>query len=173
MEYINDVNSMDNVDAVEAELQGFPDGYDDNAQYPTDEELLEDSPDMMGYSEQQPLGGIYKLFDTVLNKPRSTKVSNVNKIELGDIGITVRDAMEIANVAKQFKHPTFSNFFLDQAGIITDSAMSKEGWFTELFVTTKKYGQRVSSASVNNLPQYNKKGKWNKLYNKEGQQEQE
>ncbi len=112
-----------------------------------------------GGSEPKPLGGIYTLFDIVLNKPRSTKVSNLNKDELGDLGISVRDGMRIALLANSFGHPRFANFFLNQSGIISDSAMSKEGWFTELFVTSKRYASRESSSSVKPLPQF-KKGKW-------------
>jgi len=113
----------------------------------------------LGGSEPKSLGGIYQLFDTVLNKPRSTKVSNLNKDELGDLGISIRDSMRIALLGKSFGHKKFANFFLNQAGIVSDSAMSKEGWFTELFVTSKRYASRSSSSEVKSLPQ-SSKGKW-------------
>jgi len=114
-----------------------------------------------GYVGSEPVqpGGIYTLFDTVLNKPRSTKVSNLNKEELGDLGISVRECMRIALLAQSFGHPKFAKFFLNQGMIVSDSAMSKEGWFTELFVTSKKYNTRASSSDVKTLPQFNK-GKW-------------
>ena len=127
--------------------------------------------DLLGYSEPKAVGGIYALFDTVLNKPSSIKVSNVNKVEMGDTGITVREAMKIGALADTFKHPVFANFFYQLAGITTDSAMSKDGWFTELFVTSKKYSQKASQASINNLPQNNNK-KW-KMFNKNQQATQE
>ncbi|KKK62234.1 hypothetical protein LCGC14_3006380, partial [marine sediment metagenome] len=95
----------------------------------------------------------------VLNKPVSTKVSNLNKIELGELGISVRESMRIGLLANTFHHPIFAKFFLKQAGIISDSAMSKEGWFTELFVTSKKYASRASSSDTTALPQFDK-GKW-------------
>jgi len=115
-------------------------------------------------SEPKPMGGIYALFDAVRRTPRTTKVSNLNKTELGDLGISVRESMRIALLAKTFHHPIFARFFLDQAGIISDSAMSKEGWFTELFVTSKRYASRESSSKVDNLPKF-EKGKW-KMFGK-------
>jgi len=65
-------------------------------------------------------------------------------------------------IASTFKHPGVSTFFLNQSRIITDTAMSKKGWFTELFVTSKKYASRDSSSSVLNLPPQSqtKKDKW-------------
>jgi len=121
----------------------------------------EDS-DIWGGSEPPALGGIYALFEEVLNKESSIKVSNLDpKTELGMLDISVRDAMEIALIAKTLGHPVFAQFFLKRAGVITDSAMSKSGWLPELFVTSKKYAHKDSSASIANLPQ-NNNNKWNK-----------
>jgi len=130
---------------------------EDELNYPDDE--MGDEEMDIGGSDPKPLGGIYALFDTVLNKPRSTKVSNLNKDELGDLGISTRESMRIALLGSQFGHPIFAKFFLDQAGIVSDSAMSKDGWFTELFVTSKRYASRESASSIKSLPQQSK-GKW-------------
>ena len=118
--------------------------------------------DLMGFSEPKQLGGLYALFSDVLDRTNSIKVSNVNKWELGDLGITVRDAMRIALIGKTFHHPIFAQFFLNQAGIVTDSSMSKEGWFTELFVTSKKQAYKSTSSSIGSLPQ--SKNKWGKIF---------
>jgi len=125
----------------------------------------------LGGSEPKPLGGIYALFDAVRNSKRSTKVSNLNKEELGSLGISVRDNMRIALLGNCFGHPRFANFFLNQAGIISDSSMSKDGWFTELFVTSKRYASRESSSSIKPLPQASK-GKW-KMFSAKGKESQE
>jgi len=155
-----------------------PDGYADEAfqdEYGEDSDIDEDvdneNSDLVGYSEPKSVGGIYALFDTVLNKPSSIKVSNVNKTEMGDVGITVREAMKIGSLADTFKHPIFAKFFYSLAGITTDSAMSKDGWFTELFVTSKKYSQKASQASIDNLPQNNNK-KWKMFKKPQATQEQ-
>lgn len=142
-------------------------GYEDE-DLGSDDAYMDD--DITG-SEPKPLGGIYQLFDTVLNKPKSTKVSNLNKIELGELGISVRESMRIALLANTFHHPIFAQFFMRQAGIISDSAMSKEGWFTELFVTSKRYATRSSSSNIDALPQFNK-GKW-QMFSRKNKQKQE
>lgn len=118
-------------------------------------------------SEPKPLGGLYALFDTVLSMPQSTKVSNLVKEEIGDLGITVRDSLRIALIGKTFHHNKFAEFFMKQSGIITDSAMSRKGWFTELFVTSKKFAARETS--VGSLPQ-NKPSKWTMFGKKEQSQ---
>lgn len=144
--------------------------YDENfegEELPEGEFDLENEEDSV-VSEPPPLGGIYSLFHTVLNKPHSTKVSNLNKEELGDLGMSVRDSMRIALLANSFGHKMFANFFMSQAGIISDSAMSKDGWFTELFITSKRYASRESSSNVKTLPQFNK-GKW-KMFSAKKQQ---
>ena len=142
--------------------------YEDleNEEFP-EEELESGEENYVGSEPPQP-GGIYSLFQTVLNKPRSTKVSNLNQEELGNLGMSVRDSMRIALLAERFGHKTYGTFFLNQAGIISDSAMSKDGWFTELFVTSKSYASRSSSSNIKTLPQSNKK-KW-KMFSAKKQQ---
>ena len=136
---------------------------EDQQEYKEDEQFLAASNQddasyagMTGYSEPKPLGGLYALFQEVLTQPSSVKVSNLDKGELGGLGITVRESMRIALLANTFHHPKFANYFFNQGLITTDSAMSKKGWFTELFVTSKKFAQRDTSSSVN-LPQQQKK----------------
>ena len=113
-------------------------------------------PGIMSYSEPKSVGGVYALFQDVLTQPNSTKVSNLDKTEIGDLGISVRECMRIGLIGDTFRHPYFAQFFRNQAEITTASAMSKKGWFTELFVTSKKFAQRDTSSSVN-LPQQTKK----------------
>jgi len=126
-----------------------------------------------GGSEPAPLGGIYGLFKDVLKKPDSKKVSNLTKEELGIWNLSVRDCERIALIAETFHHPGVAKFFINQSRIITDTAMSRGGWFTELFITSKRYASRDSSSSVSNLPQFNKKSKWRVFSEKENQNPQE
>lgn len=135
----------------------------------SEEEFDVGEEEYVGSEPVQP-GGIYTLFNQVLNKPRSTKVSNLTRDELGDLGMSIRDCMRIALLAKSFGHIKFANFFMNQGGIISDSAMSKDGWFTELFVTSKKFASRESSSNVKGVPQFNK-GKW-KLFSAKKQEGQ-
>jgi hypothetical protein len=101
------------------------------------EDAAEDE-QFLGYSESKPKEGLYALFNKVLGMPRSTKVGNVDKQELGELGISIRECLRVALIGKTFGHRQFSNFFENQANIITDTSMAKKGWLAELFVTSKK-----------------------------------
>jgi len=84
--------------------------------------------ELMGYSEQKQLGGLYALFNELLSKKDTTRISNVDpKTELGHLPITIRDAKLISHIAKSFGHPKFAKFFDGQSEITTQTAMSKEG----------------------------------------------
>ena len=122
---------------------------------------------IVSYSEPKPIGGVYALFQEVLSQTDSKKVANLGPTELGNLDLSVRGALNIAMLGETFHHPTFSKFFANQAEIINATSMSKKGWFTELFVTSKKFAQRDTSSSVN-LPQ--KPQKWSLFNNNQPQQ---
>ena len=140
------------------------------------EEYYEDDEDWeaeAGGSDQLPLGGLYGLFKDVAHQKDTKKVSNLTKEELGVWDLSVRDCERIALIAETFHHPGVAKFFQKQSRVITDTAMSKNGWFTELFITSKKFASRESGSSISNLPQFNKKSKWRMFSEKENQQNQE
>ena len=156
--------------------EDYPEGeYLEGEDYPN--EIYDDDEDWeaeTGGSEPAPLGGIYGLFKDVLKKPDSKKVSNLTKEELGIWNLSVRDCERVALIAETFHHPGVAKFFINQSRIITDTAMSRGGWFTELFITSKRYASRDTSSSISNLPQnQNKKSKWRVFSEKESQPAQE
>lgn len=132
----------------------------------------QDEEQFLGFSEQKPKEGVYALFNKVLNLPVSTKVGNVDKLELGDMGISVREGLRVALLGKTFGHTQFATFFANQANIITDTSMAKKGWFSELFVSSKRFmekssgfgpGSGSSANSQANLPEQ-KQSKIEKLF---------
>lgn len=123
----------------------------------------------LGYSEPKPLGGLYALFGDILQMPRTTRVANLDKHELGELGMNVRDALRIAHIGKVFHHPVFAKFFLDQSSIVTDTSMSKKGWLPELFITSRKIAQRDN---LQNLGIQQPKSKWKLFGKEEGVQQQ-
>lgn len=124
-------------------------------------------------ADEPVLGGLYGLFKDVLKKPDTTRVSNLTNEELGVLPISVRGAQWIALIARTFRHNGVANFFDQQANLITTSAMARKGWFSELFITSRRFSSRDSSSSIQNLPQFNKKSKWRVFSEKENQQIQE
>lgn len=99
---------------------------------------------------------LFSLFKDVWRTKDSSKVSNLDGKELGDLGISVRDCQRIGLLANVFHHKKFAEYFIGTGEITLATASSKKGWFVELFVTSKKAAYRGSL--VNNLnPQ---KPKW-------------
>lgn len=111
---------------------------------------------------------LYGLFKSVWNTKNSTKVGNLDKGELGFPLYSVRDAQRIALLATTLHHKQFGDHFLSMAEINLASSMSKNGWFVELFVSTKKFAHK----GVSNLPQLNQpagqqaKSGWKNLFSK-------
>ena len=163
------------VDAEVEEFIGAESMENDEDYLDQEEGDYEDSDDSneefdFGGSEPEPLGGIYGLFKETLNRKDSKKVSNLTNEELGQWNLSVRDCERIALISKTFKHPGVQKFFVDQSRIITDSAMSRKGWFAELFVTSKKYASRASSSSITSVPQSpTKNSKWKVFSGKRAQ----
>jgi len=112
---------------------------------------------------------LYTLFQRVWRTPDSSKVANLDKYELGKVSLmNVRDSQYLALLGNALKHPKFSAFFNTVAEITLKTSASKKGWFTELFVSQKKFTQRASSSSFGNLePPTDKKKKWTLLGNQD------
>ena len=154
----------------------YPEDYEEEyseGEYPEDYEDDEDFEAEAGGSEQAPLGGLYGLFKDVAHQKDTKRVSNLTKEELGIWNLSLRDCERIALIANTFHHPGVADFFKKQSRIISDSAMSRGGWFTELFITSKKFASRESGSSISNLPQFSKKSKWKIFSDKGSQQTQE
>lgn len=156
----------------------YPEGEYPEGEYPEDfeEEYPEEDDDWeaeAGGSEPVSPGGIYSLFKSVARQKDTKRVSNLTKEELGIWNLSLRDCERIALIADTFHHPGVARFFRAQSSVISESAMSRDGWFTNLFVTSKKFASRDTSSSISNLPQFRKKSKWRIFSDKENQPVQE
>lgn len=97
------------------------------------------------YPQAKKEQSIYNWFWRVvrLNKPmRQVKVGNLNKPELGDTFISVRDSLNLYHLGHIFHHKTFGNYFGTQARIIAGSSMAKNGWFMDLSISQRKIRER-------------------------------
>jgi len=156
------------------EYEGDSEDFDEDNYLGSDDLEYEEGDSSMddedfGGVDPAPLGGIYGLFKELVNKKDSKKVSNLTNEELGYCEFNVRDCQNISLLARTFNHPGVANYFEDRSRIITDTAMSRKGWFTELTVTSKKFASRDSSSSIQNLPQFQKKNTW-KMFSKRDNQ---
>jgi len=110
---------------------------------------------------------LYSLFWKVLNIKDSSKVGNLERAEMGMLDMSVRDCEKIAMTARILGEPEFGKWLDNQAQIILATSSSKKGWFTELFVTAKKFASKEKrlgmpgEVSEGGVPQ--KKGFWARL----------
>ena len=124
------------------------DTYLDQEEYAEQVESMEDQGDQADSVEwaevpqRRKQDSLYTLFQKVWKTPDSSKVANLSFVELGKPVITVRDAKYLALLAITFKHPRFAMFFQNAAEITLATSASKKGWFTELFVSQKKFTTR-------------------------------
>ena len=142
-----------------------------NPAYVQDQSSYQDDSEdeqFMGFAEAKPKEGLYALFNKVLTLPKSTKVGNLDKEELGSLGISIRECLRVALIGKTFGHRRFADFFENQANIITDTSMAKRGWFSELFVTAKRFSEKASGGSSPQLvgiPAKESEGKLSSFFN--------
>lgn len=101
---------------------------------------------------------LFGLFKSVWRTTDSSKVGNLDKSEIGDLGISVRHAQEISNFSRYLRHPGVSKHFANLAEITLATSMSRKGWFVELFVTSKKFAHKGVMGNLATNPQ--QKQKW-------------
>jgi hypothetical protein len=95
------------------------------------------------YPIQKKPDSLFSLFNNVWKSKDSTKVANIEpKLELGDLGISVRQCKKIAYASDILNESDVKNWFGQLGEITLSTSMSKKGWFTELFVSTKKFAQK-------------------------------
>lgn len=112
------------------------------------------------YPMQKEQQSLYTLFKWVIERRDSSKIGNLNKTELGDIEISVRDAQKLAHLGKIFHNPAYELYFKAHAERTLSTSLSREGFLDELFVSTKKQSTRSRKTSTPLTQQ-----KW-KLFNK-------
>jgi len=83
-----------------------------------------------------------------LDKPfRLAKVGNLTNPEIGEFGISMRDAMNLAHLGHLFRHHKFGNYFATRSKIISATSMARKGWFMDLSISQKKVRERAKGAS--------------------------
>jgi len=140
--------------------------YLDNEDISDQQERMEEQGDDVESAEwadipqKRKQDSLYTLFNKVWNSRDSTKVANLAKEELGKQPLmTVRDSQYLSLLGNTLKHPRFAKFFRATGEITLASSASKKGWFTELFVSQKKFTTRAAGIFGNpNIS--NEKKKW-------------
>ena len=145
--------------------QEYVEQYLENEDISDQQERMEDQGDDAETAEwadipqKRKQDSLYTLFNKVWKSPDSSKVANLHPTELGKQPLmTVRDAQYLALLGTTLKHPRFSRFFRATGEITLSTSASKKGWFTELFVSQKKFTTRAAGSFGNT--DSNQKKKW-------------
>jgi len=135
------------------------------------EDLVEDSVEQSNEAQEEYMednsptyskpDDLYSLFWKTIQIEDSSKVANLDKVELGMLDMSVRDCQRIALVAKTLGHIGFANWMNEQSQIILRTSASKKGWLTELFVTAKRFASKERKTGLN-IPIEQKKSFWGK-----------
>ena len=146
------------------EVEQFLDNEDTSDQQDRLEDQSEDveSAEWADIPQKRKQDSLYTLFNKVWKSPDSSKVGNLGKEELGKHPLmTVRDSQYLALLGTTLKHPKFSKFFKATGEITLSTSASKKGWFTELFVSQKKFTTRAAGSLGTPENALNQKKKWN------------
>lgn len=128
----------------------------------TQQEYQEGALDSMdaNYPVQKEQQGLYQTLWKMITRKDSTKIANLQKVELGDCNITVRDAQHLKQLGITFNNPIYAMYYGGHGEITLATSMSRDGWLGELFISQKKMTTKSKKASSPLTPQ-----KW-KLFNK-------
>jgi len=146
----------------QSEAEQYLDAEDYTEQQERLEEQGEDveSAEWADIPQKRKQDSLYTLFNKVWKSIDSSKVANLGKEELGKHPLmTVRDAQYLALLGVTLKHPRFAKFFKSSGEITLATSASKKGWFTELFVSQKKFTTRAAGSFGS--PAVNAQKKWN------------
>lgn len=94
------------------------------------------------------------------------KTANLNKLEIGEHGISVRDAMNLAYLGDIFHHKKFGEYFGNRTKIIAATSMAKKGWLMETSISQKRVRERSKSPTASQEEGWRMKKK--RKYQQEG-----
>lgn len=91
-----------------------------------------------GYPLEKERPSAFAFFNKVLEKPDSSKVSNLTTDELGGTRLSVRDYQSMALFSAFLGHDKVARYFAGKSEITLATGLSKKGFLMNLVVTQKK-----------------------------------
>ena len=110
-----------------------------------EEELkkLEDKDTSYGSPKAPDKESLFKFFNKILTIKDTTRIGNLTAPEIGLGRLSVRGNRSIALYAKAEGLDIVSDYFNDLSNILTESSMSKKGFWAQLFVTNIKAEKKL------------------------------
>lgn len=91
---------------------------------------------------------LYGLFRWCIDKKDSSKISNLDKQELGMLDMSVRDCQNIAIFCDSLGYTEVAKWLRAKAEITLSTSSSKKGWLPELFVSAKKFSSKEKKMGI-------------------------
>jgi len=112
-----------------------------------EEELkkLEDKDTGYGSPSAAVKESLFKFFHKILTIKDTTRIGNLTAPEIGISRLSVRGNKSIALYAGAEGLETVADYFKDQSNILSESSMSKAGFWSQLFVTQIKAEKKLKS----------------------------
>jgi hypothetical protein len=131
----------------------------------TQQETMQDYYD--NSPSEQEKESIPALFWKVIQRADSSKISNLDKYELGMLDMSVRDCQSIAVLCDIVEYHEVAKWLRSRAEIILATSSSKKGWLVELFVSAKKFVSKERSSGnpqgLSSQPEQKSGGFWSKF----------
>ncbi len=110
-----------------------------------EEELkkLEDKDTSYGSPTAAQKESLFKFFNKILTLKDTTRIGNMTAKEIGLGRLSVRGNKSIALYAEAEGLGIVSDYFSNQSNILTETSMSKKGFWAQLFVTNIKKEHKV------------------------------
>lgn len=114
-----------------------------------EEELkkLEDKDTGYGSPSAAVKESLFKFFNKILTIKDTTRIGNLTAPEIGLGRLSVRGNKSIALYAEAEGLDLVANYFNNQSNILTESSMSKKGFWSQLFVTQIKSERKLKDKS--------------------------
>ena len=90
---------------------------------------------------------LFKFFNKILTIKDTTRIGNLTAPEIGLGRLSVRGYKSIALYAKAESLNLVEDYFNDQSNVLTESSMSKKGFWSQLFVTQIRKEAKIRDKS--------------------------
>jgi len=91
-----------------------------------------------GYPKEEEKQNIFSFFKRVILMPDTSRTSNLTEEELGHVRVPVRTFLELNEFSNSSGLRGLGNHFQKEAMVITNTALSREGFLDKLAVTQKR-----------------------------------
>jgi len=91
---------------------------------------------------------LFKFFNKILSIKDTTRIGNLTSNEIGLSRLSVRGNKSIALYAEAEGLNLVRDYFNNQSNILTESSMSKKGFWSQLFVTQIRKEAKIKDRSL-------------------------